>query len=252
MLLPLGVSTYGKRSPWANLALIGLCVAVFVRMVRGNADATVETFALWTGRPAWYQFFTHLFLHADTLHLAGNMIFLWVFGNAVNGRLKHGAYLAFFMIAGAIAAAAQLRALGQDERGLPMVGASGAIMGVAGLCMVLFPLNPARVVFLLVVWPLRFQVKTLWLVLLFAALDLANLLRSGDPRIAYTAHLAGFAVGVAAGLVLLKMGWVERDGYDLLAWLGRRGRFNPDPIRIPTAVRTPVGRSPADPWGRAR
>ncbi len=266
MFLPLGVSTYGKRSPWVNLALIGACVGVFFLSAQGDSSSALRKYALWTSHPSAHQFVTHLFLHAGWVHLIGNMIFLWAFGNAVNGRVNHGAYLAFFLVAGAAAAAGELYLSGLSrlvtqtvesygnepsnlileaglnrlrEQGIPMVGASGAIMGVAGLCMVLFPFNPARVVVLIVFWPVRFQVKTLVLVLLYAALDLASLLYFGHPLVAYPAHLVGFAVGVLAGIVLILAGWVDRDGYDLLAIFRRRGRLNPDPPKVPTGFYDP-------------
>lgn len=266
MFIPLGVSTYGKRTPWANVALMGACVAGFFLSVQGDASSFFRTYALWTSHPSAHQFVTHLFLHAGWVHLIGNMIFLWAFGNAVNGRVNHAAYLAFFLVAGVAAAAGELYLTGLSrtvteavdsfanetqnplfqaklnqirEQGIPMVGASGAIMGVAGLCMVLFPFNPARVVLFVVFWPLRFQVKTLFLVLLYAALDLACLLYFGQTLVAYTAHLVGFAVGVLAGIGLILAGWVDRDGYDLLAILRRRGRLNPDPPKPPAGFYDP-------------
>lgn len=255
MFIPLSVSTYGRQSPWANFGLIGLCVGGFLLSGTGASESAVTSFALWSRDPSPHQFITHLFLHGDWLHLLGNMMFLWAFGNAVNGKLNHGLFLGFFLLAGIIAGAGELYFSGLESyvtelvkecgdspfaglliggdvaqlkaHGIPLVGASGAIMGVAGLCMVLFPLNPVRVFILLFFRPIFFEMKAIYLILIYAALDLTYLILYGHTGVAYTAHLAGFAAGVLAGILFLKSGLIERDGYDLLAVFGRGGRTEP-------------------------
>lgn len=256
MFIPISVSTYGRQSPWANLGLIGLCVGGFVLSGFGASESAMSSYAVWSGSPSFHQFFTHVFLHADWMHLIGNMIFLWVFGNAVNGKVNHAIFLGFFVVAGFIAAIGELYGSGLQahmseiveqvendsfaslvmgaeieqlkSRGIPMLGASGAIMGVAGLCLVLFPLNPVRVLLIVLFRPVFFEMKAFWLILIYAGLDLLYLILYGHDGTAYTAHLAGFGVGMVFGIILLKTGLVEHDGYDVLSWFGRGGRIHPE------------------------
>jgi membrane associated rhomboid family serine protease len=94
-----------------------------------------------------------------------------------------------------------------SPRGICRLGASGSIMAVAGLCLVLFLFG----------WLFRrFEIRTFPLVLFYAALDFLYLTWRGHDGVGYAAHLAGFATGVAAGIVFLKAGWVHRDGQELL------------------------------------
>jgi membrane associated rhomboid family serine protease len=139
---------------------------------------------------------THQFLHADLLHLLGNMLFLWVFGNNVEDRLGRIRYLPFFVLCGVIAALGQ--ALTDPSSTAPLIGASGAISGVLGAYLVLFP--HARVLSLVGIIPLRLPA---WLVLgvylLFQFLYAGGEAQEGGGGVAYWAHIVGFV----AGLVLI-------------------------------------------------
>jgi membrane associated rhomboid family serine protease len=212
VFLPLGIVTDWRRRPWANVGLIAVCVAAFwLRVPRAD-------FALWSRDPVPHAFVTHVFLHADPAHLIGNMIFLWAFGNAANGRVHPALYTGFFLLAGILAGAAQLFAT-PDTRlphGICQLGASGSIMAVAGLCLVLFPFHKVRGLFLFGWLLKRFEIRTFPLALFYAALDFLYLTWRGHDGVGYAAHLAGFATGVAGGVVFLKAGWVHRDGQELL------------------------------------
>jgi membrane associated rhomboid family serine protease len=235
MFIPTGVVTTWRRTPWANVALIGICALAFLLSDFGRSESAIEAYALWSRDASVKTFITHLFLHADWVHLIGNMIFLWAFGNAAAGRLHPGLYAGFFLITGIAAAAGELYLSGletharmieygsqQLPRGISLVGASGAIMGVAGLCAVLFPLHHVRVVMIFGYFWRTIHVRTLLLVIYFAGLDLLYLVLAGHNGVAYAAHLCGFAAGAAIGLVLLFAGGVDRDEDDLLTIL-RRG-----------------------------
>ena len=143
-------------------------------------------------------FLTSMFLHANWLHLAGNLLFLFIFGDNVEGRLGHGRYLAFYLACGIVAGASQLAlSPGSD---IPMVGASGAIAGVLGGYLVLFP--RARVVLLVPIVFLFYFVEVpavLFLLFWFVFQNLAPAALSGaaEGGVAYWAHIGGFLAGAA-------------------------------------------------------
>ena len=254
MFIPTGIVTTWRRTPWANVALIALCGLAFCLSDFGRSQSARESFALWSRDTSLVTFVTHNFMHANGVHLIGNMIFLWAFGNAAAGRLHPALYVAFFVIAGIASAAgemylaggmdAHVTAIRLQPRGIPMVGASGSIMGVAGLCAVLFPVHHVRGVLVIFVFFKRIQVRTLLLVLFFAALDLLYLRLYGHNGVAYVSHLSGFAIGVAAGFALLLAGWVDRDEDDLISVLRRK--FNRAPAEPPPLPRQ-ASRLIADP-----
>jgi membrane associated rhomboid family serine protease len=140
--------------------------------------------------------FTAMFLHGSWLHLLGNMLFLLIFGNNVADRMGHARYFVFYVVCGY--AAGYGFALLNDSSGDPLIGASGAIAGVLGAYLVLYP--RARVWVLvpfLVFLPLRLPA---WLVLGFSfvlqALYSSGLAVTGAGTVAYAAHVAGFVVGM--------------------------------------------------------
>lgn len=231
MFIPLGIVTEWRRRPWANVALMAACVGAFL------AGSPRESLALWSRDAVPHAFLTHIFLHGGLEHLIGNMLFLWCFGNAAAGRLHPALYAGFFLFAGLLSGVAELYLSGLDahisriesvhgvtlERGICLLGASGAIMGVAGLCLVLYPQHRVRGVFFFSWFFRTLEIRTLLLVLAYAAFDLLYLSwRGHNAGVAYMAHLAGFATGVGCGLLFLAAGWVERDPLDLLSCLGRK------------------------------
>jgi membrane associated rhomboid family serine protease len=141
--------------------------------------------------------FTSQFLHGGWLHLAGNMLFLWVFGNNIEDRLGRLRFLPFYLLCGALAGLAQVAT---DPSGdIPLIGASGAISGVLGAYLVLYP----RVLVWTVVPPfffLPFRVPAwMWLGIYFALqfLYLGGESTVGGGGVAYFAHIGGFAAGAA-------------------------------------------------------
>ncbi|MSU50635.1 MAG: rhomboid family intramembrane serine protease [Opitutus sp.] len=160
----------------------------------------------------WLTALTHLFLHGGVLHLLGNMWFLWIFGGNVEGRLGAWRYLIFYLLAGLAAAAAQVAA--GPLSALPMVGASGAISGVLGAYLVLFP---TAFVWAIVPWivPVLPVPAIVFLVLWFVmqAYNGVGALLNGtgaDGGVAWWAHAGGFAAGVAMILYAKRAKWVRR------------------------------------------
>ncbi len=147
--------------------------------------------------PPWLTVLTSMFLHGGWLHIIGNMLYLWIFGNNIEDALGHVRFVLFYLTCGAAAALSQ-SALDVNST-IPMIGASGAIAGVLGAYAVLYP--RAHVLVLL---PLGFfsqvmrlpalLVLGLWFVLQFLGGGLAT--PSGEGGVAYWAHIGGFVAGI--------------------------------------------------------
>ncbi len=160
----------------------------------------------------WLTVLTHMFLHGGVLHLLGNVWFLWIFGGSVEGRLGAVRYFALYAAAGGAAAAAQVAA--GPASVLPMVGASGAISGVLGAYLLLFP---TAFVWTLVPWivPILPVPAMLFLVLWFvlqAYNGLGSLLdgTQAGGGVAWFAPAGGFVAGVVLTVWAKGQGWVRR------------------------------------------
>ncbi len=161
----------------------------------------------------------HMWLHGGVLHLIGNMLFLWIFGNAVCAKIGTLRFLGIYLIFGILAAAAHLIFIGEKA-----IGASGAINGVVGMFLVLFPQNSISIRYFgfLLVYPFwgRFTISSIWMILFWFAWDIWGA-SSGSPGVAYWAHIGGFLAGAAIAVLMLKMNWVTMERYErsLLEWL---------------------------------
>ena len=151
--------------------------------------------------PWWVTIFTSMFMHGSFLHLAGNMLFLWIFGNNIEDSMGRGRYLAFYLLGGVAALGGQV--LVDPDAAIPTVGASGAIAAVLGGYALLYP--RARVVtliFIIIIFtvvelPALFVLGAWFLLqLLYGVNDIAQPVGGGG--VAYFAHLGGFLFGLAA------------------------------------------------------
>jgi membrane associated rhomboid family serine protease len=149
---------------------------------------------------AWYTVVTSVFLHGGWFHLIGNMWFLWVFGNNVEDAMGHGRFVAFYLLCGILAAMAQI--LMQRSSPVPMVGASGAISGIMGAYLVLYPKVRVHMLIFLGFFITTVTVPAYLMLLYWAFLQVLG----GVPTVAgaasgggvaYLAHLGGFVAGVA-------------------------------------------------------
>lgn len=176
--------------------------------------------------------FGHMWLHGGIIHLIGNLIFLWLFGNAVCSKIGNVAYLPVYMGLGLIAAVSHLIFVGG-----PMIGASGAINGIVGMYLVFFPENSISCFLILLFHPITFSVSGYWIILMWFAFDIWGAV-SGGQGVAYFAHIGGFAAGLGLAILMLKAKWVEmeKDEKSLLQILGldkkpteveQRGDFAP-------------------------
>lgn len=179
---------------------------------------------------------THMFLHAGFLHIAGNMLFLWIFGDNLEDQMGHAGFLVFYLACGLAAAAAQIAA--EPLSPVPMVGASGAIAGVMGGYLLMFPRARVDVLLIFIIFFRIFPVPA-WLMLgLWFGVQLLGgfSMAAGQGGVAYWAHAGGFI----AGLVLVLPLFLRRGGP---AFWRRTHGLPPHPEARYSASRIPrVGR----------
>jgi membrane associated rhomboid family serine protease len=152
-------------------------------------------------RPIWLTLLTSMFMHGGWLHILGNMWFLWIFGDNVERRFGSLPYLVFYLAAGVLASLAQIAA-GPDSR-IPSLGASGAIAGVLGAYIALFPSNRVTIVafrFIPFVVP-AFVALGIWFLLQFVNGFASIAVTEQTGGVAYLAHVGGFVTGLVVGLV---------------------------------------------------
>ena len=212
-MIPLRDDNVPARAPVVTRTLVGLCVLVFLwQMTLQGSSGQAAVYSLGVipavllGRealppelvlvPTWATVITSMFMHGGFMHLLGNMLYLWIFGDNVEDSMTRPRFVALYLACGISAVFAQ--ALPDPDSTIPMVGASGAISGVLGAYLLLFP--HARV---LVAIPIGFVIQTVRLsagvvlVLWFVLQLLSNLLSSGQGGgVAFRAHIGGFIAGM--------------------------------------------------------
>lgn len=220
-----------ERTPWVTWAIIAINVAVFlVQWPYMESDRMLAAFwagkamvpaAVTQGADLWTPL-TSMFLHAGFAHIAGNMLFLWVFGDNLEDQMGHLGFLVFYLACGLAAAAAHIAS--SPGSPIPTVGASGAIAGVMGGYLLLFPKARIDVLFIFIVI-FRIIPIPAWIVLgaWFALQVVAGFGASVEGGgVAYWAHAGGFIAGILLTLPL----WSRRGG--LLFW-GRTHGLPPHP-----------------------
>ena len=162
--------------------------------------------------PFWITILTSMFLHGGWGHLLGNMLYLWIFGDNVEDRLGRVAFVVFYVVAGVAAALAQ--ALFNPDSTIPMVGASGAISGVLGAYLVLFPHKRVRVLaFYFLIYVPAIVVIGLWALTQVVNTYGSIVQRSADTGgVAYMAHVGGFVSGLVCGVIYRFIAPARRAG----------------------------------------
>jgi len=207
LLIPYEIETLKQVRPWANWTLVGLCTLVSLAAFAGGlSEETIDSMVL----SGWgiTGLIGHVFLHGGLFHLIGNMIFLWVFGNAVCTNIGNLRYLAAFFGCTLIAAFAH-----NIFDGNPAIGASGAINGVVGIVLAMYPLNRIYVFWLFLIKGGTFAVRAWVIIIFWLVFDIWGAV-TGGGMIAYWAHIGGLAGGLAIGLVGLRLGWIELTQFD--------------------------------------
>ena len=247
------------RYQWVTIGIIAVNVIVFILQIAGLGLAVGASFAVIPSEllqvrivygpahgpfdsiavPEAWTLVTYMFLHTDVIHLASNMMFLWVFGDNVEDAMGHIKYLAFYLLCGVAAALAQT--MMQPTSQLPLIGASGAVAGTIAAYLILHP----RVL----VWVLAFRVIPLrvtatWILGLWVATQLFMILINRGDQVAWWAHVGGVIAGSLLiapmrrpGIALFDRGAQPADSRD--AWWReyRAGVFHRGLLRLRRPVR---------------
>jgi membrane associated rhomboid family serine protease len=216
-MLPLHDDIPTRITPVVTISFLLACVAVFFWQLSlgSHMQKAIYSFGVipavlfdiktlpadLVSVPAAATLITSMFLHGGWMHLIGNMLYLWIFGNNVEDAMGHARFIVFYLLCGIAAALAQ--AIPDPQSTTPMIGASGAISGVLGAYLLLYP--RARV---LVAIPLGFIIHTtrlpaVWVLGFWFVLQIFNSLMAGDQQggVAWGAHIGGFV----AGMVLIPL-----------------------------------------------
>jgi membrane associated rhomboid family serine protease len=199
-MLPIGDDNSGRRIvPLVTYALIVLNVLFFLVEMAGG-DAFIMKWAFVPSRflanpvADFPMLFTSMFMHAGWVHLGGNMLYLWIFGDNVEDRFGHLKFLVFYLLCGLAATFAQMAF--NPESGIPNLGASGAIAGVLGAYILMFPQGAVRVM----QGQRVIQVPALIMIGFWIVLQLlsgfGSLGAADTGGVAYMAHIGGFAAGL--------------------------------------------------------
>ena len=207
-MIPLRDVIPTRTTPVVTPALIVANTLVFLyQWSLGERAGTAFVFD-WGVIPADFTvltMFTSMFLHGGFLHAGGNMLYLWIFGDNVEDRLGRGRFLVFYLLCGAAAAVAQTF-VNPGSR-IPMVGASGAVAGVMGAYFVMYPhskiVTLIPFIFLQIIEvPAIFFLGFWFLMQFLSGVGSISQVEAGAGGVAFWAHVAGFAVGALAGLLL--------------------------------------------------
>lgn len=143
--------------------------------------------------------FSSLFLHGGFLHLFGNMLYLWIFGNNIEDTLGHFRFFLFYLVCGLVAAVAQI--VSDPASTVPMIGASGAIAGVLGAYLLLFPGGRILTLVFIFIFVKLIRIPALFVLGFWFLIQLISIRAGAEGNIAFFAHIGGFV----AGLILVKI-----------------------------------------------
>ncbi|KGJ08022.1 rhomboid family intramembrane serine protease [Paracoccus sphaerophysae] len=241
-MFPIRDHNSSETTPYVTIGLIFVNVVLFLLTAPwgGGMEALWEDLALYpvavmNGSNLW-GLVTHMFMHAGLMHLGGNMLFLWIFGDNLEDQMGHLGFMVFYLLCGLAAAGVQIAS--DPSNGIPMVGASGAIAGVMGAYLLMFPKAKVDVVAIIVILIKVFTVPAWVMLAVWFGLQLFSgyAMHGGDAGVAYWAHAGGFAAGTLLAVPL----FLRRGGRAF--WLTTHGRpphlpLDYAPTRIPQVRR---------------
>ena len=215
--------------PVITVAIIIANCAVFLFQITLPKQAYVDSIYLFGAVPArltdlsaWLapgahnaavSVFTSMFMHAGWLHLAGNMLYLWIFGNNVEDSMGHLRFVFFYLLCGMAAAAAQTFSV--PDSTIPMVGASGAISGVLGAYLILHPFARVQTLIFIFFFIRVIELPAIFVLLVWFLIQVANGLTAPPDAVgvAWHAHIGGFVVGLLFIRFFQKRQAVRRAAY---------------------------------------
>ena len=218
-MIPIRTDSRLRSTPWANYSIIAFNVLVF--LVQQKFHRLTGMWELSPRQPTLLTFFTYSLLHENALHIGGNMLFLFIFGNNVNDKLGNFAYVVFYLSAGVVAGITYTLA----GQALPVIGASGAVAAVTGAYLVLFPrANVTIVYFFFYIGVL--ELPSFWVIAFYFAQDLFLNFSGAGGGVAHVAHIGGTLFGFTICFALLMANLLPRDHFDVVAlvkqWNRRR------------------------------
>ncbi|HEY8667002.1 MAG TPA: rhomboid family intramembrane serine protease, partial [Tepidisphaeraceae bacterium] len=217
MILPIRTDSPLRNTPYMNWLLILANVIVFLAQVytQHGEPRRLSGLELYPQDTRLYQYFTYAFLHANALHIVGNMLFLYIFGNNVNDKMGNLGYLAFYLAGGVFAGIAYV----VTQPVAPVLGASGAVAAVTGAYLVLFPRSSITVIYFF--WLIgQFELPSLYFILFFFAQDVV-LNFAHASGVAHMAHIGGTIFGSGICFALLATRLLPRDQFDVVALIQR-------------------------------
>jgi membrane associated rhomboid family serine protease len=208
-MIPLRDVIPTRTTPYTTITLIVLNAVIFLyQLSLGEAvNDLILGFGLVPAAFSWVTVFTSMFLHGGFMHVGGNMLYLWIFGDNVEDRMGHGRFIVFYLLCGVAAALAQT--IINPDSIVPMVGASGAIAGVMGAYFLLYPhsrvvtLIPLFVYFHVMEVPAVFFLGIWFLMQFMSGVGSIATTVAGEPGggIAFWAHVAGFLAGMGSVVI---------------------------------------------------
>ncbi|MGR3503335.1 rhomboid family intramembrane serine protease [Pseudaestuariivita sp.] len=233
------------RTPFVTYALIALNVGIFLSYQHLlNSNEILRVYFDWAMIPArmsdgegWSGLFTSMFMHGGWMHIAGNMLFLFIFGDNMEDEMGHVPFLVFYLAAGL--AAGLIHFISEPYSQIPTVGASGAIAGVMGGYLLLFPKAKVDILFIFIVFFRIFPIPA-WIMLgLWFGLQVFNgvVVDTSAGGVAYWAHAGGFI----AGIVLTAPLWLRLGG---TAFWDRTEGHPPHPEAKYTLTRSSIPKVP--------
>jgi len=215
--------------PYVTVGLIAINVAVFVVLQTGwfipVADEDISAFAVVPAQlladaggesaflasgavlvPERLTLVTYMFLHGGWIHLTGNMLFLWVFGDNIEDAMGHVRFIMFYLMCGIFAALAHTYMLPDSD--LPLIGAAGAVAGVIAAYLIL---HPKVKVWVLALWRIPIRITAAWALGIWILAQVANLFFANEEAVAWWAHLGGLLAGAIFILFMRRRGVVLFD-----------------------------------------
>lgn len=214
-MIPIRDENPTRRTPWVTIAFIAANIAVFVYQTTLEPAALQAFWMQWAFIPARFladpfapaqiaTVFSAMFMHAGWIHIGGNMLYLWIFGNNIEDRFGHLGFAAFYLISGIAATIAQ--AMVDPASTLPNLGASGAVAGVLGAYILLFPGAAVLTVIPIFIFIEVARVPAYLVIGFWFVLQLGNGLASlgadmtANGGVAWFAHIGGFVAGLLLAL----------------------------------------------------
>lgn len=208
LLVPYEIETLQQERPWANWLIVASCTVVSLIALFGGGLESGEFDSLILDGFSFPGIIGHVLLHGDLIHLIGNMVFLWVFGNAICTNTNNWVYLATFLACTLISAVTHVLLDGSLA-----IGASGAINGIVGVTLAMYPLNRVYLFWVFLIRGGSISCKAWLIIVAWFLFDIWGVV-TGGGMIAYWAHIGGFLGGLGFGLTALHYGWFQLTEYD--------------------------------------